>query len=112
MIDLGELVIDEEANATVTVRTIAGAYNADGLWVPGAPADTPNVKAVVQPASGRKLNDLPEGVRASAQFFLWSRFDIALDNVVLYAGEEWRVVFVWPRQVEAGYTRVAIGKLK
>jgi len=112
MIDLGELVIDQEANALITVRAKSGAYDTAGKWIAGPAVDTPDLKAVVQPAGGRKLNDLPEGVRASAQFFLWTRFDLALDNVVLYAGEQWRVVFAWPRRVEAGYTRVAIGKLK
>lgn len=118
IVDLGALAVDAEANAIITVRAKSGAYDTAGKWVAGAPVDTAGIKAVVQPASGRttasgrKLNDLPEGVRASAQHFLWTRFELALDNVVLYAGREWRVVFVWDRTAEAGYTRAAIGKLK
>lgn len=112
IVDLGALAVDAEANAVITVRAKSGAYNSAGKWIAGPAVDTTGVKAVVQPASGRKLNDLPEGVRASAQHFLWTRFELALDNVVLYAGREWRVVFVWDRTVEAGYTRAAIGKLK
>lgn len=112
IVDHGILVIEQEANALITIRAKSGAYDTAGKWIEGAPSDTAGLKAVVQPASGRKLNDLPEGVRASAQHFLWTRFELALDNVVLYAGKEWRVVFVWDRTIEAGYTRAAIGKLK
>lgn len=112
IVDHGILVIEQEANALIVVRGKSGAYDAAGKWVAGPPTDSDPVKAVVQPASGRKLNDLPEGVRASAVHFLWTRFELALDNVVLYAGKEWRVVFVWDRTIDAGYTRAAIGKLK
>lgn len=112
MIDLGVLAVEAEANAVITARTKTGSYDTAGKWIEGQPVETSGIKAVVQPASGRKLNDLPEGVRTSAQHFLWTIFPLAEGNIVLYAGEEYRVVFVWDRSVEAGYTRAAIGKLK
>lgn len=112
MIDLGATAVDQEANASITIRSKSGAWSTDGKWVEGPDAETEAIPAVVQPATGRKLMDLPEGVRAQAQHFLWTRFPLALGNIVLYAGAQWRVVYVWDRSVEAGYTRAAIGKLK
>lgn len=110
MIDLGE-VIDAEANADLTLRRKSGgSYNDAGRWVNEILTDVP-ARAVVQPATGQKLMDLPEGDRNEARFFLWMREALALDDIVVYAGQSYRTVFVWPRP-EGGYTRAAIGLMR
>lgn len=109
ILDLGP-IIDQEA-VSVTLRSKSGgAWNDDGEWAGETTADTA-ILAVVQPATGQKLQDLPEGERNDAEFFLWTRSDLALDDLILYAGKTHRVIHRWPRP-EGGFTRAAIGRLR
>lgn len=110
MIDLGEYAVDPEAVSVMFRRKSGGAYNDDGDWVGEVLTDTVGL-ATVQPAMGRKLEDLPEGERNEAKYFLWTREALALDDVVIYGGEQLRVIFVWPRP-DGGFTRAALGRLR
>lgn len=101
--------IDRRAVGVTRTRRAAGSYNADGDFVPGAPT-TGTILAVVQPASGRQLMDLPEGVRSEARWLAWSRAEIRLDDVIVAGGLSHRVVYVWPR-AEGDFYRAAMGEL-
>lgn len=111
MIDLG-FVIEDETNAEIEIwRKSGGSYNDAGRWVGENTTKQPGVKVVIQPATGQKLMDLPEGNRDEARFFLWTLEALATDDVVVYRGRQYRVVFVWERN-EGAYTRAAIGLTK
>lgn len=110
MIDLGAIVIPAEAVAITIRQKTDGSYNATGDWVPGVPVDVP-ATAEVHPATGKKLLDLPEGIREEAEFFLWTQSALALDDVVVYGGANYRVTSVWYRP-EGGFTKAVLGKLK
>lgn len=95
----------------VTISSLEfGAYNDDGEFVRDA-TSAATIRAAVQPASGRQLMDLPEGIRAEARWLAWSRSEIRIDDVICHAGKNYRVLFVWPRG-EGGFHRAAMGLLK
>jgi len=106
MIDLAD-AIEAEAVPIQILRKSGGSYDSKGLWV-GEQRTPENATAVVQPATGSKLLDLPEGERFEAQFFLWTRSALTLDDVVIHDGKEHRILFVWPRP-EGGFTRAVLG---
>jgi len=100
--------IDRRAIAVQRTRLFPDEYNADGDRVPGYSTVGP-ILAVVQPASGRQIMDLPEGVRAEARWLAWSRADLQLDDVIEHAGRTYRVVYLWPRS-EGDFYRAAMGE--
>ena len=106
IIDLGE-VIDAEGVFMNYTSPESGSYNLDGEWV-GVAGAAEQIIGVIQPAKGRQLLDMPEGVRAEARFFLWTRKSVALRGIVNYGGANYKVVFVWPRP-DGGFTRAAVG---
>lgn len=108
MIDVATAIDAEAANVLRTRRT-AGSYNDDGEFVEGASA-TITIRAAIQPASGRQLMDLPEGIRTEARWLLWSRTDLTLDDHITSQGLTYRIMFVWPR-LDGGFTRAALGLL-
>lgn len=110
MIDLGLLAVEEESVPVTVFAKVAGSYDADGDYVPASPTEV-IINAAIQPTSGRQLLDLPEGIRAEARYMLWSRSALALDDVVLYGGSRYRVIFLWPRP-DGGYTKAALGLTK
>lgn len=99
--------IDRLAVSVMLTREAPGYYNQNGDWVPGS-STTSTIKAAVQPASGRQLEDLPDGMRASARWLLWSRAEIRLDDKIDHAGSTYRAMHLWPR-AEGGFYRAAIG---
>lgn len=102
--------IDAEA-ITVQHRTIVEGFDqttGKRAKTPSAPVD---IQAAVQPASGRQLMDVPEGLRTEARFIAWSRTTINENDQIQYDGKWWRVVYRWPRPQD-GFNRVAIGMLK
>jgi hypothetical protein len=99
--------IDAEA-VPVTFRPPAAAtYDAGGNAIFGTAPDPVPGMAAVQPASGRVLQDLPEGIRAEVSMVGWSRTAVALKWEVVYGGETYRVVHVWPRPAD-GFTKFAM----
>ena len=108
MIDVAA-AIDGEAVNVLLNREATGHYDGDGNWIPGAAASSA-IRAAIQPASGRQLMDLPEGIRAEARWLAWSRSEIRLDDTIAHGGSNYRVMFVWPR-AEGGFWRAAMGLL-
>jgi hypothetical protein len=108
MIDVAIAIDGEAANVTLK-REGEGAYNDDGDFVPGAKSDS-TIRAAVQPASGRQLMDLPEGLREEARWLIWSRAEILKDDTIVHGGQSFRVMFVWPR-AEGVFWRAAMGLL-
>lgn len=108
MIDVAVAIDGEAVNVSLT-RKAVGSYDDDGDFVPGAPT-TSTIRAVVQPASGRQLMDLPEGIREEARWLVWSRAEIRKDDTIVHGGQSFRVMFVWPR-MEGSFWRAAMGLL-
>ena len=109
MTDVAE-AIDAEA-VPVVFRPPAGAtYDRKGNAVPGAAPAAITAAAAVQPASGRMLQDLPEGLRAEVSMVGWSRTMVAVKWEVVYGGETYRVVHTWPRPAD-GFTKFAMKRV-
>lgn len=106
MMDVAE-AIDEEGT-TVTFRTFAPDTYNHGKLVPGA-ATPGSLWAMIQPASGRTMSDVPEGLRVEVAYVGWSRTAVAVDNEIDYGGETYRVGWVkpWPM---GNYTKFAMMK--
>nr|QIG67145.1 hypothetical protein EVB34_040 [Rhizobium phage RHph_TM26] len=106
MIDVAE-AIDEEA-VQVAWRTFAADTYSHGNLVPGA-ATPSTLWAMIQPASGRTMSDVPEGLRVEVALVGWSRTSVAVDNEIDYGGETYRVGWVkpWPM---GNYTKFAMMK--
>lgn len=108
--NIAGMAIDRRAIGMSRTRRSADSYDpATGKAVLGVPTTSP-VKAVIQPASGNQLKDVPEGVRAEAQWLLWSRADVVLDDTITHKGITYRVVYAWPRD-EGGFYRAALGRM-
>lgn len=101
-------VIEAEANAIVSIERKTGGAYVSGKWVPADPAIQNDVPVVIQPTSGRELRDLPEGLRIEAKYSLWSLGSLALNDVIVYAGKRYRVIFLWERP-EGSFTKAALG---
>lgn len=108
MIDVA-LAIDEEAITVSHIRDGAGSYS-HGKFTPGAPVTTP-IRATIQPAGGRSLADMPEGIRQEAKFIAWSRVPLLNADRIIYASTTYKVIFVWSRPAD-GFYRAAIGEMK
>lgn len=115
MIDVAMAIDGEAVNVTLT-REAAGHYDQTpgsptfGKWISGAPANS-TIRAAIQPASGRKLEDLPDGIRNEARWLVWSRSELRLDDEINSAGARYRIMHVWPR-MEGGFWRAAAGLLR
>lgn len=92
--------IDWRRRAPVTYtdagRPVLGQLSSEGIL------------ATVQPTSGRLLADLPEGLRSSARWFIWTPADVQTNDEVAFDGGTYRVLQVWPRRAD-GFTKAAIG---
>jgi hypothetical protein len=104
------IAIDGEAVNVSLARKAAGTYSADGDFTPGAPA-TSAIRAAIQPASGKQLMDVPEGIRQEAGHIMWSRSELRNDDTITHDGSSYRVLHIWPRPVDGGFYRAAIGKV-
>lgn len=102
--------VNAEAVPMLLKRNIGGSYDANGEFVPADGAQI-EIRATIQPASGRVLRDLDEGVRKTADFVLWSTATIAVDDQIVYGGANYRVL-VAKHRPEGGFTRAIIGKLR
>lgn len=101
------LAIDAEAISVTRLRDGAGAYTAGGKYVEGATVSTP-IRAAIQPASGRQLQDLEEGIRSEARFMAWSRADLQVNDRITVGAAKYKIIFVWPRPQD-GFNRAALG---
>lgn len=99
--------IDRRAIPMTRARQAADTYDTGGNLIPGA-TTTVSITAVIQPATGNKLMDVPEGVRTEAGWFVWSRSELAVDDRITNNGITYRVLFAWPRD-EGEFYRAALG---
>lgn len=106
MIDVAAAIDAEAWNVSLT-RNAAGHYDDDGDWVPGGPS-TSTIRAAIQPASGRQLEDLPDGIRNEARWFVWSRSELKLDDKISHSDSTYKIMHVWPR-MDGGFWRAAAG---
>ena len=107
--DLLNLAILAEA-VPVTHVAAAGAYNTEGKWI-ATPGAGDSILATVQPASGRQLMDMPEGIRTEAKYVMWSETSVVVGDVVIYSGSRYKVIYTWPRPADS-FTRAALGLTK
>lgn len=103
------LAIDYLSVPVVHTAKAGGSY-VHGKWV-GETLTPKDIQAVVQPATGRRLLDLPEGERVEAKYFIWTREPIALDDEITYSGDDYRVSFLWPRP-DGGFSRGSLALRK
>ena len=103
------IAIDMMAIPIVLKRLLPGAYSVTGDWVEGGPSQI-NIMAVIQPASGRQLMDVEEGLRAEARWICWTRAELRLDDQIVHKTKTYRVMVVWPRD-EGVFHRAALGLL-
>lgn len=110
-VDVAEAIDDEAVPVVFHPLTPGKTYDARGNAVPtAAPAPVPGA-AAIQPASGRMLQDLPEGLRAEVSMVGWSRTMVALKWEVVYGAEIYRVVHVWPRPAD-GFSKFAMKRVE
>ena len=91
-------------------RHAGGSYSPDGQWVKGVKTSS-DILAAVQPAQGRALQDLEEGIRDKAEYFLWSQQSLATDDVITYGGNDYRVLKTWPRPQD-NFVRAVMGQIE
>ena len=79
-----------------------GSYDAGGVWVPSAP-DPRQIEAAVQPATGRDLQDLAEGLRENVRFKIYTTAAVASGDHVTIEGVTYRIMAVsqWPEYARA-----------
>ncbi|MBG6211681.1 hypothetical protein IWQ49_006372 [Labrenzia sp. EL_126] len=111
MTHLAGFAIDRRAWLVSRSRSAAGSYNSDGDWVPAAPVSE-DIRAVIQPARGNQLMDLPEGIRTEADWIMWSRSDLLVDDQIASKGITYRVLFTWERDQDGEFYRAALGRMK
>jgi hypothetical protein len=109
--DVSISVVLEET--TVVLRKDPGGYyEPGGRWVMGVVNDEP-FRAAVQPTNSRSLQDLPEGTRDEARYMLWTAHRaLVLDDHIIYDGDLFRVIHVWDRLRDGGYTKAALGQVR
>lgn len=107
----------------------AGMYDPDtGRWEPNRPwnadATETSIQAVVLSKGGpfrgtMHINDVPEGVYADAEWQIWTRYSLRLDDdsngtkgdEILWNGEWHRLLWLWPRR-EGGFTKALMGAIR
>lgn len=106
------IAIDRLARDVSLRRNSVKTYDEDGNYVAGG-LMVKTIRAAIQPARGKQLMDLPEGVREEARWLAWSREPIMLDDIIANRDQTFRVMFVWPRDEGLGnFWRVAMGLVR
>lgn len=108
MMDLSFVIAFQKQQNVTLLSKSGGRYNQDGEWVDEATTETA-ITAAIQPATGNKLLDLPEGERSEAEFFLWTKTPLVVDDLIVYNGDRHRIIFVWVRP-DGGFTRAVVGR--
>lgn len=108
--DVADAIDAEAVSVTLLARTAGGVPRGNGgKYVPGTRLSS-TISAAIQPPSGRVLNDVMEGIRPQISYIVWTRSAIALDDQIVYGGDTFRVLHVWPRPLD-GFNRAAIGNV-
>lgn len=106
-----ELMDDDDFASTFTVQRPTGAFAADGTWAISGMEEIETI-GIIQPATARELELLPEGSRLGDVISVWSRDTVrgadgktVEPDIIVNCGKSYRVVKVDPRSPH-GYTRV------
>ena len=94
-------------------RTVSWRRRAPDTFTDGGKAVlgqiTPeDILATVQPATGKLLADLPEGLRTGIRWFMWTPADVKQDEEVAFDGITYRITQIWPRRAD-GFTKASLG---
>lgn len=108
-IDVAE-AIDDEAVPVIFQLPGAATYDPRGNAVKEDSGEQTGW-AAIQPASGRMLQDLPEGLRSEVSMVGWSRTMVAVKWEIIYGAEKYRVVHVWPRPSD-GFSKFAMKRVE
>lgn len=108
MIDVA-IAIDAESVEVTWRNRSGGSYDSRGNATGASWTDT-QIRAAIQPVSGRELQDLPEGVRSKVTLVAWTRSEVAENDQIIYLGDAYRVYAARPRPMD-GFTRIALGKV-
>lgn len=73
-----------------------GGFDDAGFAVDDTFASPSNIVAVVQPVGIDELQDMPEGVRDEAEWKVWTRAEVAEDDLLTIRGKDCRVLRVLP----------------
>lgn len=110
MIDVAVAIDAEAIDVTRIAIANAGGDYVRGKWIPKVSPPTSSIRATVQPVSGRTLNDLPEGIRSTAKYTIWTRSALVENDEVAIGADRFRVTHVWPRPVD-GFNRGVLGMM-
>ena len=95
------------ARTVLRTTQASGSYDDTGVWVE-VESDPVSIRAVVQPATGTILKDLPEGVRDSVNKVMWTEAYVKEDDYIEHNGDIFRVVRVWDWSDYGGYYKAAL----
>ncbi len=93
-------VIARHGQQYTVIRKAPGVYNSDGVYAESTGDPELPFVASIQPLSGRQLAALPEGQSAAdtrivyTTFELRTRTPLSAPDIVIYKGENWRVIQV------------------
>ena len=68
------------------------------------------IKAMVVPATGKTLQEVPEGMRDEAQLVLWTRVDLTTDDEIEYLNDRYRLLTV-EKWTQGAYNKAILGGL-
>ena len=107
---LADIVLEEAVPISLR-RKSGGGYDVNGEWT-GEVETVSTIQATIQPVTNANaLLSLPEGEREDVRYFLWTTEALALDDVVTYGGDDYRISRLWVRP-EGGFTKAAVGLLR
>jgi hypothetical protein len=110
LIDVSELMDDPDFARSFTLRRPAGAFSVDGVFA--SSYSDRQLVGIVQPATPREIQMLPEGSRLKDIISVWSASEMrgadgkaAESDILVVDGKSYRVVRAEP-WAHAGYFRV------
>ena len=92
-------------------RDGADTYDADGYLVRGTPTST-QIRASIQPLSGREFENLPQGLRDEAQATIYTAHPLQSDDRIIDGEDRWKVLSDDSWQKLGGYTKAILGALR
>ena len=73
------------------LKATEGVFNLDTGETSADTVNTGSVEGCIQPISGETIQRLPEGIRNSAQYSLWTYVGLNKEDQVIYKGENYKI---------------------
>lgn len=118
MINLAEVVTDPDFAQSFTLNRSSGSFGLGG-WQDRQTLVT--MYGVIQPATARDLEQLPEGDRVKGTMLFHSIYPMytthmndgqaGISDVIQWGGDNWRIAYVWPWQ-DFGFYKAAAVRLE